>query len=403
MAAQAQSEIAHAPPDAEAAAFVKRFESAWATSRVEALLELLTDDVALIQPGMPSTHGKEAARELFRRLLRLIPDLHVEVHRWAARDEVLFISSRWSARSAPAKSAGPRSIASCCARASAPRGCRTSIRCSRCSARSRARVAGADCSGRDSVQRSGHPPTRTESRARVAAPVQNGGARGTSRRPVARRQPAGAIAAQRVPGCRASCRPSGSSSSTGTGSTTNRRRYGDVVRFSTLFYPCFVMVFDPESGQAGVPCASRSATGRGGERPLGPVLGERSVLLLDGAEHLRQRRLMLPPFHGQRMREYEAVDAGGHGSRDRLVAGRRDLRVASVDAVADARCDHYRRLRDRARAAPGGAQATHPVVVDLVGSRPAVSFDGVVWWPLRCRRQHEAVRRTAAFLGRAHL
>ena len=41
--------------------------------------------------------------------------------------------------------------------------------------------------------------------------------------------------------------------------------------------------------------------------PLGPVVGERSVLLLDGAEHLRHRRLMLPSFHGERMRAYEAV------------------------------------------------------------------------------------------------
>ena len=37
---------------------------------------------------------------------------------------------------------------------------------------------------------------------------------------------------------------------------------------------------------------------------LGPVLGERSVLLLDGAEHLRHRRLMLPPFHGARMQTH---------------------------------------------------------------------------------------------------
>jgi cytochrome P450 family 135 len=37
---------------------------------------------------------------------------------------------------------------------------------------------------------------------------------------------------------------------------------------------------------------------------LGPLLGQRSVLLLDGAEHLRQRKLMLPPFHGERMRLY---------------------------------------------------------------------------------------------------
>src|SRR5207248_10568350 len=40
---------------------------------------------------------------------------------------------------------------------------------------------------------------------------------------------------------------------------------------------------------------------------LGPVVGERSVLLLDGAEHLRQRKLMLPPFHGERMRAYGEV------------------------------------------------------------------------------------------------
>ncbi len=37
---------------------------------------------------------------------------------------------------------------------------------------------------------------------------------------------------------------------------------------------------------------------------LAPLLGKQSVLLLDGAEHLRQRKLMLPPFHGERMRLY---------------------------------------------------------------------------------------------------
>jgi cytochrome P450 len=38
---------------------------------------------------------------------------------------------------------------------------------------------------------------------------------------------------------------------------------------------------------------------------LRPVLGTRNVLLLDGAEHLRRRKLVLPPFHGERMRAYE--------------------------------------------------------------------------------------------------
>jgi cytochrome P450 len=40
---------------------------------------------------------------------------------------------------------------------------------------------------------------------------------------------------------------------------------------------------------------------------LEPVLGPRSVLLLDDAEHLRQRRLLLPPFHGESVRRYGEV------------------------------------------------------------------------------------------------
>ena len=38
-------------------------------------------------------------------------------------------------------------------------------------------------------------------------------------------------------------------------------------------------------------------------------MGSRSLLLLDGAEHLARRRVMLPSFHGERMRAYEATVA----------------------------------------------------------------------------------------------
>jgi cytochrome P450 len=41
---------------------------------------------------------------------------------------------------------------------------------------------------------------------------------------------------------------------------------------------------------------------------LQPLLGPRSVLTLDDPEHMRQRKLLLPPFHGERMELYaEAV------------------------------------------------------------------------------------------------
>jgi ketosteroid isomerase-like protein len=85
-AAQGQS-----APGSDPAEFVDRFESAWAKSDPDALAELLTDDVVLIQPIVPDTAGKTAAREQFSRLLRFIPDLHTTVDRWAAQGDILFI------------------------------------------------------------------------------------------------------------------------------------------------------------------------------------------------------------------------------------------------------------------------------------------------------------------------
>ena len=40
---------------------------------------------------------------------------------------------------------------------------------------------------------------------------------------------------------------------------------------------------------------------------LAPLLGPDSLLLLEGDRHLGRSKLMLPPFHGERMRAYEEV------------------------------------------------------------------------------------------------
>ena len=84
-----------------------------------------------------------------------------------------------------------------------------------------------------------------------------------------------------------------------------RRRYGDAfsVRFLGFTRP-MVMISEPAAIRA---LYTESATGLppGRNIVLEPILGPRSVLLLEGAEHLARRRLMLPPFHGERMRAYE--------------------------------------------------------------------------------------------------
>ncbi|HZI91701.1 MAG TPA: cytochrome P450 [Thermoleophilaceae bacterium] len=87
----------------------------------------------------------------------------------------------------------------------------------------------------------------------------------------------------------------------------NRRRYGDVVTFRSLFDPGFVMVFDSELVKQVFRGSPERLRAGEANAVLGPVVGERSVLLLDGAEHMRQRKLLLPLFHGERMRAYEHV------------------------------------------------------------------------------------------------
>ncbi|HEX4805533.1 MAG TPA: cytochrome P450 [Conexibacter sp.] len=84
-------------------------------------------------------------------------------------------------------------------------------------------------------------------------------------------------------------------------------RYGDCF---TVRYPVFgtgVYVADPAAIRD-LHTGDQSDL-RAGEAnaPLGAVVGERSVLVLDGREHLRQRRLLLPPFQGSAVGAFRAV------------------------------------------------------------------------------------------------
>lgn len=85
-----------------------------------------------------------------------------------------------------------------------------------------------------------------------------------------------------------------------------RRRYGDVFMLrSTGFAPPLTVVSDPALAKQIL--AADRATVRPGEANAGPLrrlVGMQSLLLLDGDLHLHRRKLMLPPFHGERMRVY---------------------------------------------------------------------------------------------------
>jgi cytochrome P450 family 135 len=84
-----------------------------------------------------------------------------------------------------------------------------------------------------------------------------------------------------------------------------RERFGDVFTVRFPFFGEIVYVADPELVKevfTGSPAVFHA--GEANATMLEPALGPNSVLTLDDAPHLRQRKLLLPPFHGERVRRY---------------------------------------------------------------------------------------------------
>lgn len=84
-------------------------------------------------------------------------------------------------------------------------------------------------------------------------------------------------------------------------------KYGDVFSLRFRSDATLVILADPADVKQvfqGSPDVYRAGEGNA---ILGPILGPASLLLLDGQEHLRQRKLLLPPFHGERMQRYREI------------------------------------------------------------------------------------------------
>jgi cytochrome P450 family 135 len=77
-----------------------------------------------------------------------------------------------------------------------------------------------------------------------------------------------------------------------------QRRYGDIFTLRIRHYGDWVILSDPDDVKKVF--TAGSAVGVDTANPLlGPLLGPRSVMLLEEPEHLTRRKLMLPSFHGR--------------------------------------------------------------------------------------------------------
>lgn len=79
-------------------------------------------------------------------------------------------------------------------------------------------------------------------------------------------------------------------------------RYGDTFTLRLLHLGTWVVLADPEDVKRVFTADSNSLGVGVPNLMLEPVLGRRSVMLLEEPQHMQRRKLMLPPFHGERMK-----------------------------------------------------------------------------------------------------
>jgi hypothetical protein len=88
-----------------------------------------------------------------------------------------------------------------------------------------------------------------------------------------------------------------------------RRRYGKRITVQLPFQPPFVILSDPDEIRELFMASPESIHPGEGARVLEPTVGSNSVILLDEAAHMEQRKLMLPAFHGERMQRLTGLMA----------------------------------------------------------------------------------------------
>ncbi|HXQ89481.1 MAG TPA: cytochrome P450 [Solirubrobacterales bacterium] len=88
-----------------------------------------------------------------------------------------------------------------------------------------------------------------------------------------------------------------------------RRRLGDVFALRTDEPQPLVITSLPEDVRSLFTAKPEEAPSLAAESPLRPIVGPDSVLTSLGERHMRQRKLLLPPFHGEAIQHYTAAIA----------------------------------------------------------------------------------------------
>ena len=88
---------------------------------------------------------------------------------------------------------------------------------------------------------------------------------------------------------------------------SNYQRYGDIFIAKSSIFPPQVIISNPQAIQEIFTADAKLFKSGTVNYITLPLVGSTSLLLLDGDRHLQQRKLLMPPFHGERMKAYGQI------------------------------------------------------------------------------------------------
>ncbi len=82
------------------------------------------------------------------------------------------------------------------------------------------------------------------------------------------------------------------------------KRYGDIFTVKVFGFPPLVFIANPQGIQEIFSADAKSFDVGNANEILRPFFGDRSLILLDGNRHKREKKLLMPPFHGEKIKSY---------------------------------------------------------------------------------------------------
>jgi cytochrome P450 len=86
--------------------------------------------------------------------------------------------------------------------------------------------------------------------------------------------------------------------------SNNAKLHGDIIEAQFINFPPFILIGNPQMVQEVFNADIKLFDIGKGNKIMQPLLGEYSVIMQEGEQHQKQRKLMVPAFHGDRMRGY---------------------------------------------------------------------------------------------------